>query len=302
MIISLETLRKIRKIIDSRYNTLTISVLGNSVFTPEELRELRNAGIDTSNQDSFLDLVYNHNYLNQMGKTTNPVSVDEMQKQQAMPSIKPIGEAHIAAVEHLNENAKQSIEKLKQDMTSRVEGLIRSVNQDYKHDALQNLTRLDVEDEIVKESMVGKIKRDLRDYSTEPFRNWDRIVRTEISNAIGAGSVDRIVTDNKEKAISDVYVYRINPNDSATCKYCRSFYIDGDGSPKVYRLTSLLANGSNYGKKAPAWQGVSGATHPNCRDSQILELRRGWKVLPGGSVTFIGYDKWDEYISRKVVK
>lgn len=87
---------------------------------------------------------------------------------------------------------------------------------------------------------------------------------------------------------------------SHNCKYCRNFYIDSDDSPKVYRMSRILNNGSNYGKKADEWKPTALATHPNCRDSQLIELRPGWKVLPGGKQTFIGLDAWQDYIRNKV--
>ncbi len=123
-----------------------------------------------------------------------------------------------------------------------------------------------------------------------------------MSNAIGIGSVDRIAEQNEGKDFGDVFVYRIVVNDAALCKWCRRFYQDSDGSPRVYKLSTLLSNGSNYGKKTADWLPVVGATHPNERCSQVIELKRGWKVLPGGRQTYIGNEKWAEYIVNKVSK
>lgn len=300
MVISKQTLQRIKEIIDKHYASLTISTLGSSVFTKDELKQLKLLGIDTSNKDSFLELVYNHNFINEQGKLDVPVSTPEMKNQQKIPGIKPVGEAHNYSAEHLNSNSRHLVDKLRNDVKSRMEGIIRDTNNSYKFNALQNLYRTGESDELVKESTIGKLKQQLRDFSSEPNRNWDRIVRTEMSNAVGMGSVDRIVSENKDKSIDDVYVYRIVVADGALCKYCRRFYVDSDGSPKVYKLSTLLNNGSNYGKKADQWRPVSVATHPNERCSQIVELRPGWAVKPGGAVTFISLDKWQEYIINKL--
>ena len=301
MVISKETLQKIKDVIDNHYNKLTISVLGKSVFTSKELRQLKSEGIDTNNPESFLELVYNYNFINDQKDAGRPTSASDTRLQQAQVGVKPVGEAHDAAVEHLNEMAKVSLDKLKTDSASQIEGLIRDANNGYRMNALQNLDRSEDLDRLVKESSLGKIKQKLRDYTKNGNRNWERIASTEVSNAIGLGSTDRIVSMNKDKKPDDIYVYRIVVDDAALCKWCRSFYQDDDGSPKVYKLSSLLNNGSNYGKKTSEWRPVIAATHPNERCGQVIELKPGWEVQPGGSVKFVGKEAWDEYILNKLV-
>jgi hypothetical protein len=48
------------------------------------------------------------------------------------------------------------------------------------------------------------------------------------------------------------------------------------------------------------WRPVVGATHPQDRESGILELKPGWKVLAGGRLEYIGLARWAEYIKAKV--
>ena len=151
MVISKETIKKIKDIIDKYHNQLTISTLGNSVFTPEELAKLEEQGIDTSNDSSLLELVYHHNFINEHGKASAPNTVSEMQDQQSNEAILPKGEAHDYAIEHANENTKQLFDKLNTEVQTRIEGMVRDANQDYKMDALQNINRSDSDDLKVKE-------------------------------------------------------------------------------------------------------------------------------------------------------
>lgn len=294
MVVSRETLAKIRAIIDKHYARLTISTLGRGVFSQDELKRMQAAGIDTSNKESLLAMVYFHNFINNPVTKASPSSVEDMKAQQSQPGLKPEGEANEYTVQNLNDKTKQLIDKLKMDVITRIEGFIRDNNDDYKFEALQNLDRSDLMDDLVKESSLGKVKQKLRDSSGDATRDWTRVALTEMSNAIGIGSVDRIVTDNRGADLDEVYVYRIIVGDAITCKYCRRFY--GEGTPKIYRLSTLLSNGSNYGKKQDAWLPVSGATHPNTRTSQVIELRPGFMVRSGGSVTYIGLEKWKSYI------
>lgn len=297
MIVSKEALAKIKKIIEKNYSRLLIGLVGNTVFTEEELELLKEQGIDADNQQSLLSMVYYNNVLNELKGQNSPKNISDMKKQQA---ALPEGEAHEAATEHINESFKHVVDKMKADVQSRVEGMIRDNNMLYRGNALQNLDRPDDIDQLVKESTLGGLKQALRDASKDVNRNWERIAVTETSNAIGMGSVDRIIMQNKNKDLEEVYVFRIPVNDAALCKFCRKFYLDEDQTPALYKLTTLLNNGTNYGKKTPEWQAVVGATHPNDRESGVIELRPGWKVGSDGSVEYIGLEKWDEYIKDKL--
>ena len=301
MVISESTMERIRRIVNKHYNRLIVQVLGRDLLNAQQLRQLREAGYDTSNNDSLLSMIYYHNFINNPRDTTAPTSVGDMKAQQNVGGMKPQGEANDFSVENLNRTTKQQIEKLKLDVGTRIENLLRQNNNNYKFNALQNLDRSEIADQLVKESSLGRVKQQLRDSAKDANRDWQRVALTEMSDAIGAGSVDRIVTDNREKEMDDVYVYRVIVGDSVTCKYCRRFYGDVGEPPKIYRLSTLLANGSNYGRKAESWQPVVGATHPNTRTSQIIELKPGFQLLPGGQVTFIGMDKWPDYITENLV-
>lgn len=301
MVTKQATIERIREIINKHYTRLVISTLGSKSLTKEELAEARKMGLDTSNPDSLLSMVYYHNFINNPVTPESPTSVEDMKAQQSQPGAKPKGEANDYTVESLNEKMKQYVEKMKLDVQTRVEGIIRQNNDEYKFNALRNLDRSDIADSLVKESSIGKVKQLLRDTAKDGTRDWQRVALTEMSNAIGVGSVDRIVTDNRSANMDDVFVYRVPVNDAITCKYCRRFYNDSDMSPKLYRLSTLLANGSNYNKKPETWQPVVGATHPNTRTSQIIELKPGFKLMPGGRVTYIGLDKWRDYVHEKLV-
>lgn len=301
MVVSQKTLEKIKKIVDKHYNRLMISVLGKAIFSKEDIDKLKQQGIETGNNISLMELIYYHNFINPALENNGPVSVEEMVQQQRVPGAKPIGEAHDYSVESLNETTKQYIEKLKINVSTRIEGIIRQNNDEYKLDALQNLNRTDLADELVKESSLGKVKQRLRDTAKDANRDWQRVAITEMGNAIGIGSVDRIVSQNKDKNLNDVYVYRIPVNDDKTCKYCRRFYNSDKSHFKIYRLSTLLGYGTNYGKHSSSWNPVIGSTHPNSRTSQIIEIPPGWVIKSGGQLTFIGLEKWSDYIQENLV-
>lgn len=292
------TIEKIRKIIAKHYNRLIVSVLGSQSLSEKELKELSDTGYDISNKDSLLSYIYHHSFINHPVDTNAPKSVGEMKNQQKLIGLKPEGEAHKYSVDNLNDKTKQFIDKLKLEAQTRIENVIRDNNDRYKMNALQNMSRSGEMDRLVKESTIGKVKQKLKDTSGEGNRDWMRVAITEISNAVGIASIDRIVVDNQSANHDEIYVYRVIA-DSKACKWCRRFYQDEDGSPKLYRLSTLVSNGSNYGKKKDDWSPVAGATHPFERCSQTLELKPGW-ALKGSTPTYIGIDNWRDYIVNKL--
>lgn len=292
-------INKIKQIIERRFNFIILMMSGKKFLSPSDVEELEKQGFKTENNKSIMDYVYNHNYLNTIDENA-PTSLEGMVEQQSPKGFVPKGEAHDISKTYLAATLAQHLQKEKANASSKIESVVRDNNNAYKFNALQNLDRQPEIDELVKEGTLSKMKNRLRDLGGEFTTNWSRIVNTEVSNAIGMGSVDRIVNQNKESDLQEVYVYRVTVGDAAVCKYCKRFYEDSDGSPVLYKLSTLLNNGSNYGKKPDAWLPVTLATHPNERCSQIMELKPGFKLLPGGGLTFIGRDKWKEYVQNKL--
>jgi hypothetical protein len=80
--------------------------------------------------------------------------------------------------------------------------------------------------------------------------------------AVDAATSESLFTGVPPK---DVIVYKKVVNDDRLCRWCDRFYRNEDGSPILYTLAELQANGSNYGKPKSEWKPVLGKTHPFCR-------------------------------------
>ncbi len=301
MVTNSETMEKIKKIISKNYSHLLLSIVGQKALTPEEIKQLRSQGIAVSATPSLLELAYYHNLLSHP-EGAKPTSTEDMQSHQERPGVRPSRKEFDYAAKHANESMKLSLEKLKQDTTARLLSLIQENNQNFKFGSFRNANQTEEVQKLIKESTLTKLKQKLRDASGDSNRDWQRIAVTEVANAISSAAVDRVITQNENKHPDEIYVYKIPVNDAALCSKCREFYLDNDGSPKVYTLAYLLGNGSNYGKKRSDWLPTVTPAHPSDRESGIIELKSGWKVLPGGRQTFIGNKEWTSYIVNKVIK
>lgn len=297
MKLSKAQLEKIKAIIENNYHSMLISVTGKSTLSEVEIERLAQAGYDVEDKNSLLSMLYFNNLLNDLQSVAGPTSIPEMTAQQAN---KPEGPTTDAAVEHINENFAQLLEKHKAATQAKFEGILREYNLTERNKLLQIDGTEDEIQQLIAESNVGRLKQVLRDLSHDANRDWERVAITEVSNALGHGAMDRIVHENRGRDLTQAYGYRLVSLDSSICPHCKKFYLDQDGTPAVYKISTFLNNGTNYGKKASDWKPVAVATHPRERCSGVLQLKPGWKLLPEGGLEFIGPKAWQEYIASKI--
>lgn len=130
-------------------------------------------------------------------------------------------------------------------------------------------------------SAADEVLARVRKAAAELRRDWLRVAHTELHNA--AEEAKAVALAHRAPG-RDPRVFK-RPRADA-CAFCRLLYLKSDGvTPRVFRLSQLLANGSNVGRRAgrPArsgksrteWKAVVGAAHPFC----LCEL----SVLVGGT-------------------
>jgi hypothetical protein len=130
----------------------------------------------------------------------------------------------------------------------------------------------------------------LEDTVHEWRNRWRLIVNTELSRASNFGAMDAILTNNKGIDPKDIIVYKTGPSDGAVCNECKKFWFREDFiTPRVYRMSELLANGSNIGRKRREWKPTVDNTHPNERHLVLHELKPGWGFRAGG-LSYISKD------------
>lgn len=114
------------------------------------------------------------------------------------------------------------------------------------------------------QNIVSSLGNQLQDWN----RDWGRIVETEMQNVYQIGVAQTIMEKHGANALvyKDVF--------SGACTHCRHLYTTaGSGSkPRIFKLSSLIANGDNIGRKAKDWKAVIGATHPFCANSPYIEI------------------------------
>jgi len=144
--------------------------------------------------------------------------------------------------------------------------------QEVEGDIVNTLTRAEYEAIIKEEIEIGVKERksitniisDIGHRTGDWAKDLGRIVDTEMNNIFQKGRAVQIAESNKGK---DPLVYK-DVFDQA-CRHCIHLYLTrGLGSePRVFRLSELIANGTNIGRKVGDWKATIGGVHPWCRCS-----------------------------------
>lgn len=128
-------------------------------------------------------------------------------------------------------------------------------------------------------------------------RDWLQIAQTELHNAVEEGKAAALVASVTPG--SDPLVFK-RPRPDA-CPFCVLLYLMPDKlTPRVFRLSELLSNGSNVGRRAgrPAhvgesatsWKATLGALHPWCQCG-LHHLPEGMGFDAGGRMVYFGAKK-----------
>lgn len=134
----------------------------------------------------------------------------------------------------------------------------------------------------------------IRDAVNALRREWLRTAHTEVHNASEEAKAIAMSAGGR-----DPMVFK-RPHADA-CAHCRLLYLKPDGvTPRVFRLSALLANGTNVGRRAgrptrsgrsrTEWKAVVGAVHPWCQCS-LHVLGGGMKFDRDGQLVYVGVKK-----------
>lgn len=131
-------------------------------------------------------------------------------------------------------------------------------------------------------------------------RNLGRIVQTEYNNIFQEARAAEIERIYGKDALCYKEVYPL------ACRWCIKAYLtDGIGSePKIFKLSELVANGSNFGLKPVDWKPIITSHHVFCRcnlrhvsKNQVWDKEKKTFVYPESSPEVKGKGKFKAKIT-----
>jgi hypothetical protein len=194
------------------------------------------------------------------------------------------------SLKYAEANAARYVTALGQNVSNTINGAINHASQQANLAVAQRKIIQDtVAQSILKQKTRQQLASDLGHNVGEWKRDWQRVAHTELWNAKLQGEVitilqgDAIYSNTKG---GDTNVFRRPAPDA--CNHCKRLYLEKDGvTPKVFKLSELINNGTNVGKKVADWKPITGTTHPNCT-CPIAVLPDGFGFDANGELEYKG--------------
>lgn len=297
MLLSKKTITEIVDIIRKRHNLFAIKTIGPELLSSKEIEELKNEyGEEAIEQ--IEDFIKDGYYVGYM-RNKDLGSVTEVSHSQFVNEKKPdLNELENYSIEHSKEVLESYLQKLSQSTQTTFETLIREYNKRYKDFLMTNVGVAMATLAEEQNRSVGDLMIAMRDLTNDVARDWDRVAKTETANVINVGMTDKIIKMNEGEDPENIYIFKRVVNDQALCSSCRKLHLMDDGvTPRIYRLSEVLANGTNVGKKQSDWQMTIGVVHPRCR-CQISQVPPGYFFNKQGKLEFIGEEEANKKIEE----
>lgn len=275
---SVKQIKELTKIIELTHISFIGQNIGVDQLTPLELDLLRAFGIDPTlfPSDGIVDTAFKFGILADALGHDKVKGMNYSQFKSFLESGK-----HIP----LTKQEKYSLDYIKTRMTDDIRGLssrmskdISEINSSKAAEHFEHYRKI-VDEESIEAVADNKSVKELSSAIQTKLKKWntdfDRVAEYVLHEAHDMGRAQSILEDHGDNARVFKEVY------PGACKHCQRLYLtNGIGSrPKIFKVTTLLKNGSNIGRKVDEWLPVIGSTHPWCRCT-IFHIPNG--------------DKWSE--------
>lgn len=282
MLLTDEQIHEIRRIIEEHHSAFVANTIDPNAVDPELLERLREKGLLNAQINSTQEAYLYGVMLAAMNDPKAATMGYDQFKEHLRKNPIPLSQVETRAIEMAQHRAARYAVGLANSIstytTEQVDALDRTMVAQAIREEIQTATA----ENIAKRESVRKLKSDLGWKRKDWSRDWDRVAVTEKNTAMQRGAADHY---GKEFG-KDVLVFKRPMPDA--CKHCVSAYlVPGTNRPKVFKLSELEANGSNFGMKVAQWLPTVGGLHPNCQ-CQLVRLPKGWgfdedgELLPDG--------------------
>lgn len=206
-----------------------------------------------------------------------------------------ITEAEREAVAILRDRIGQHVRGLSSKLESTTGHILVDVDDALRRRRLTKIQR-EVAHGVEERSSAEEVQRRLRDSIRDLKRDWLRTAHTEMHNAMEEAKAIVLAHRSHDR---DPRVFK-RPRPDA-CKFCKLLFLRPDGvTPRVFKLSDLLSNGTNVGRRAgmptrsgksrTEWKAVIGAVHPFCQ-CELHVLPEGMGFNTQGQMTYVGLNK-----------
>lgn len=276
-IFSPSDIQRLFNIIDYRMARVVADILGKDFLTFEDKSLLRKNGFNIEKQLKNIPPYWQAFLFGRLSSilspsqllTLNYTDLEDYVKDEQYPKLTRREKAEYdTAATRTYGYIKGMGNRIRETLSNAIsEEELKTITQERELDDLDVLKR-EMELGVIKrrstQSIISNLGHQLNDWN----RDWGRIVETEMQNIYLFGKAQTIMQDHgvEAKVYKEVF--------PGACAHCIKLYTTaGIGSkPRIFKLSSLIANGDNIGVKVRDWKAVLGPVHPFCFASQYITI------------------------------
>lgn len=267
MLTGRELYTRIDDIVERAYLGFMFMLIGDDVMTDAQKRQVEALGLIIGRRP-LIELLYVLIRNRPTEGYAKDSTLNQLLDSIASTGILPIlNDAQQATLDTGKAAMMEAIESTKQEVKKRLRQEIIDANRQHRqHTAVRRVESVSqVRDQ--RETLRDKILKLIPAIVLSAQDAFERSFSSSLTDTVNDVAVDSATADSLFTGVppKDVIVYKKVVNDDRLCRWCEKFYTNKDGSPVLYTLAELQANGSNYGKPKSEWKPVLGKTHPRCR-------------------------------------
>ena len=246
------------------YNVLFVGEnVGFDILSERDIQLLRSLGVNVDTETiSVFEQAFRFGMLSStIGlKEAKSMTYEDLQSALESGRFIPLTDVEKYALDSVRRQAYSDIRGLGNKMTKDLENILieedRAGRLEYEN-AIRESAETTIKLRESARDMVSRLGHKTLDWNRDFARISDYVLHTAFDE--GRAAQIRKEFGDEAEVYKDVY--------PGACKHCIRLYLtNGLGSmPIVYKVSDLIANGSNIGRKSFEWKPVVGATHPWCR-------------------------------------
>lgn len=267
MLTSKELYSRIDEIVERSYLGFMFMLVGDDFLSDAQKREIEALGLIVGRRP-LIELLYilirNRPTEGYAADATLNRLLDQISSTGILPVL---NDAQQSTIDTGRAAIMEAVETTKAEIKKQIRQEVIETNREHRQHVavkrIENVSQVRDRKDTLKSKLLALIPVIMASAQDAFERSFSSALTDTINDiALDAATADSLFTGVPPK---DVIVYKKVVNDDALCTWCEKFYKNADGSPRLFTLAELQANGSNYGKPKREWKPTVGKTHPRCR-------------------------------------
>lgn len=256
---------RINEAVDQAYLSFLIAMIGYAALSEEDKRKATTLGLVQINRP-LIESLYQIARERGNEATRKQMKLRDLIALAGLSGVVPLTDAQVYTLEHAKREMYDAIESVREEYRKKIRQAILKANDDARTSELSQTMNVQ-EKQQKRNLLIAALLSNLGTVVEKLEDGFTRGATSALTNLINNSTVDAVYTNSlvNQTIAGKTKVYKTVINDGKLCSWCSKFYQNKDGSPKIYDLADLVANGSNYGRPKSQWLPVVGSTHNRCR-------------------------------------